>query len=71
MHYDSIKTISFLDQGQKNVLSLYKTIRSISIIFITITQLVSLLFFRESKDWKRIGFITMVLGATIGLKLIG
>lgn len=32
--------------------------------------LVGMLFFGESKDWKRIVFITMVLSAAIGLKLI-
>ncbi|WP_028777497.1 DMT family transporter [Shimazuella kribbensis] len=33
--------------------------------------ILGMIFFRESKDWKRVGFIAMVLGATIGLKLIG
>lgn len=32
--------------------------------------LVGMLFYRESKDWKRIVFIAMVLGAVIGLKLV-
>ncbi|MEG6616584.1 multidrug efflux SMR transporter [Peptococcaceae bacterium 1198_IL3148] len=32
--------------------------------------LVGMLFFRESKDWKRIVFIAMILGAAVGLKLV-
>ena len=32
--------------------------------------LVGMLFYGESKDWKRLLFITMVLCAAIGLKLI-
>ncbi|MDY0406710.1 SMR family transporter [Virgibacillus sp. 179-BFC.A HS] len=32
--------------------------------------LVGMLFFGESKDWKRLIFIAMVLGAAIGLKII-
>ncbi|WP_149096443.1 DMT family transporter [Paenibacillus terrae] len=32
--------------------------------------LVGMLFFGESKDWRRILFIFMIFGATIGLKLI-
>ena len=32
--------------------------------------LVGMLFFGESKDWKRIVFIAMVLGASVGLKLV-
>lgn len=32
--------------------------------------LVGMLFFGESKDWKRIVFIAMVLCSAIGLKLI-
>jgi paired small multidrug resistance pump len=32
--------------------------------------LVGMLFFGESKDWKRMVFIAMVLGAAIGLKLV-
>lgn len=32
--------------------------------------LVGMLFYGESKDWKRIAFIAMVLGAVIGLKLV-
>jgi len=31
--------------------------------------LVGMLFFGESKDWKRMFFIAMVLGAAMGLKL--
>lgn len=31
---------------------------------------VGMLFFNESKDWKRILFIAMVLGAAMGLKLV-
>jgi paired small multidrug resistance pump len=32
--------------------------------------LVGMLFFGESKEWRRILFIAMVLGAAVGLKLI-
>ena len=32
--------------------------------------LVGMLFYGESKEWKRIVFIVMVLGAAIGLKLV-
>ncbi|WP_042357653.1 DMT family transporter [Bacillus rubiinfantis] len=32
--------------------------------------LVGMLFYGESKDWKRLLFIFMVLGAAIGLKLV-
>lgn len=32
--------------------------------------LAGMLFYGESKDWKRIVFIAMVLGAVIGLKLV-
>jgi paired small multidrug resistance pump len=32
--------------------------------------LVGMLFFGESKDWKRLSFIVMVLGAVVGLKLV-
>lgn len=32
--------------------------------------LVGILFYGESKAWKRIAFIAMVLGAVIGLKLV-
>lgn len=32
--------------------------------------LVGMIFYGESKDWKRMVFIAMVLGAAIGLKLI-
>lgn len=32
--------------------------------------LVGILFYGEAKDWKRIVFIAMVLGAVIGLKLV-
>lgn len=31
--------------------------------------IVGMLFFGESRDWRRIVFITMILGATVGLKL--
>lgn len=31
--------------------------------------LIGMFFFGESKDWKRIVFITMILSATIGLKI--
>ncbi|MGI2326728.1 DMT family transporter [Planococcus sp. YIM B11945] len=33
--------------------------------------LLGMLFYNESKDWKRILFIAMVLGAAVGLKLVG
>jgi len=29
-----------------------------------------MLFYGESKDWKRIVFIVMILGAAVGLKLV-
>lgn len=32
--------------------------------------IVGMLFYGESKDWKRIMFIAMVLSAAVGLKLI-
>jgi paired small multidrug resistance pump len=32
--------------------------------------LVGMLFYGESKDWKRMVFIAMILGAAVGLKLI-
>ncbi|ETT82999.1 multidrug efflux SMR transporter [Viridibacillus sp. FSL R5-0477] len=32
--------------------------------------LIGIFFFGESKDWKRIVFITMVLSAAVGLKLV-
>ncbi|MGI6492105.1 MAG: DMT family transporter [Pelotomaculum sp.] len=32
--------------------------------------LVGMLFYGESKDWKRLVFIAMILGATVGLKLV-
>ncbi len=32
--------------------------------------LLGMFFYGESKDWKRIVFIAMVLGAAIGLKLV-
>ncbi|MFF2887404.1 DMT family transporter [Paenibacillus sp. NPDC057967] len=35
------------------------------------SALVGILFFRESKSFMRIFFIVLVLGAVIGLKLIG
>lgn len=31
--------------------------------------LVGMIFFKESKDWRRIVFITLILAAAIGLKL--
>jgi len=32
--------------------------------------ILGMIFFNESKDWKRLVFIGMVLGAAIGLKLV-
>ncbi len=32
--------------------------------------ILGMFFYGESKDWKRIVFITMILGGAIGLKLI-
>ncbi|WKA54641.1 DMT family transporter [Planococcus shixiaomingii] len=32
--------------------------------------IIGMLFYNESKDWKRILFIAMVLGAAVGLKLV-
>ena len=32
--------------------------------------ILGMLLYGESKDWKRILFITMILGAAIGLKLV-
>lgn len=32
--------------------------------------LLGILYYNESKDWKRIFFIVLVLGAAIGLKLV-
>ncbi|TWT07182.1 multidrug efflux SMR transporter [Planococcus sp. CPCC 101016] len=32
--------------------------------------ILGMLFYNESKDWKRIFFISMVLGAAVGLKLV-
>jgi paired small multidrug resistance pump len=32
--------------------------------------LLSMIFYGESKDWKRLLFIAMILGAAVGLKLI-
>ena len=32
--------------------------------------ILGIVFYGESKDWKRIVFIAMVLGAAIGLKLV-
>ncbi|RTE09134.1 DMT family transporter [Paenibacillus whitsoniae] len=32
--------------------------------------LVGMLFYGESRDWKRLMFMAMVLGAAVGLKLI-
>ncbi|MGY3779160.1 DMT family transporter [Isobaculum melis] len=33
--------------------------------------LLGMLFFKESKDWRRLLCIALVLGAVIGLKLVG
>lgn len=33
--------------------------------------LLGMLFFKESKDWRRILCIALVLGSVIGLKLVG
>ncbi len=32
--------------------------------------LVGMIFYGESKDWKRLTFIAMILGATAGLKIV-
>lgn len=32
--------------------------------------LLGMILYGESKDWKRIVFITMVLGSAVGLKLV-
>ncbi|WP_142829485.1 DMT family transporter [Planococcus soli] len=32
--------------------------------------ILGMLFYNESKDWKRILFIAMVLGSAVGLKLV-
>ncbi|MFE7083352.1 DMT family transporter [Priestia megaterium] len=32
--------------------------------------ILAMIFYGESKDWKRILFIAMILGAAVGLKLI-
>ena len=32
--------------------------------------ILGMLFFNESKDWKRILFIALILGAAVGLKLV-
>lgn len=32
--------------------------------------LIGMIFYGESKDWKRMFFIALVLGATIGLKVV-
>ncbi|WP_042221259.1 DMT family transporter [Oceanobacillus manasiensis] len=32
--------------------------------------IIGMILYGESKDWKRIVFITMILGAVIGLKLV-
>lgn len=32
--------------------------------------LVGMIFYGESKDWKRIGFISLIIAAAVGLKLI-
>lgn len=32
--------------------------------------ILGMLFYNESKDWKRLFFIAMVLGAAVGLKLV-
>ncbi|MDD4768047.1 MAG: SMR family transporter [Desulfotomaculaceae bacterium] len=34
------------------------------------SALVGMLIFGESKDWKRMLFIAMILGAVVGLKLV-
>lgn len=34
------------------------------------SALTGMLFFRESKDWRRLLFIGMILSAAVGLKLI-
>lgn len=33
--------------------------------------LIGIVFYNESKDWKRIVFISLVLSSAIGLKLVG
>jgi len=32
--------------------------------------ILGMIFYGESKDWRRIVFITMILGAAVGLKLV-
>ena len=32
--------------------------------------ILGMLFYNEAKDWKRILFISMVLGSAVGLKLV-
>ena len=32
--------------------------------------IVGMLFYNESRDWRRILFISMILGAAVGLKLV-
>ncbi|APC49702.1 DMT family transporter [Virgibacillus halodenitrificans] len=32
--------------------------------------IVGMILYGESKDWKRVAFIAMIIGATIGLKLV-
>ncbi|WP_088072575.1 DMT family transporter [Gottfriedia luciferensis] len=32
--------------------------------------LIGMMFFNESRDWKRLFFITLVIGSVIGLKII-
>lgn len=34
------------------------------------SALIGMIYFGESKDWKRMLFITLILGSAIGLKLI-
>ncbi|MEI3612703.1 DMT family transporter [Pseudogracilibacillus sp. SO30301A] len=34
------------------------------------SSLIGMIYFGESKDWKRMLFITLILGSAIGLKLI-
>ncbi|MEH7380945.1 multidrug efflux SMR transporter [Bacillus sp. JJ1533] len=34
------------------------------------SAIIGMLFYGESRDWKRLVFIAMVLGAAVGLKLV-
>lgn len=34
------------------------------------SALIGMIFYGESRDWKRLVFIAMVLGAAVGLKLV-